>query len=151
MELKTLQDWVVFKHLMSVPNVAAVSSFGGETKEYQVQLDPDKLVAYGLSLANVEQALAANNMNGGGSYIERGQQAFNVRAVGLMQTVDDIGATVVAGQERHAGPDFAMLQPLSKVPRSSWARSAEPFAGRMARCWITTMQWTASRAVTQRS
>ncbi len=96
MELKTLQDWVVFKHLMAVPNVAAVSSFGGETKEYQVQLDPDKLVAYGLSLANVEQALAANNMNGGGSYIERGQQAFNVRAVGLMQTVDDIGATVVA-------------------------------------------------------
>ena len=48
MELKTLQDWVVFKHLMSVPNVASISSFGGETKEYQVQIDPDKLVAYGL-------------------------------------------------------------------------------------------------------
>src|SRR5208283_3043447 len=59
MELKTLQDWVVYKYLMSVPNVAAVSIFGGETKEYQVQIDPDKLAAYGLSLASVEQALAA--------------------------------------------------------------------------------------------
>ena len=95
MELKTLQDWVVYKHLMSVPNVAAVSIFGGETKEYQVQIDPDKLVAYGLSIANVEQALAANNINGGGSYIEKGQQAFNIRALGLMQTVDDVAATVV--------------------------------------------------------
>ena len=96
MELKTLQDWVVYKYLMSVPNVAAVSIFGGETKEYQVQIDPDKLVAYGLSMASVEQALAANNANGGGSYIEKGQQAFNVRALGLMQTTDDIGQTVVA-------------------------------------------------------
>ena len=96
MELKTLQDWVVYKYLMSVPNVAAVSIFGGETKEYQVQIDPDKLVAYGLSMASVEQALAANNANGGGSYIEKGQQAFNVRALGLMQTTEDIGQTVVA-------------------------------------------------------
>jgi len=96
MELKTLQDWVVYKYLMSVPNVAAVSIFGGETKEYQVQIDPDKMVAYGLSLASVEQALAANNANGGGSYIEKGQQAFNVRALGLMQTTEDIGQTVVA-------------------------------------------------------
>jgi cobalt-zinc-cadmium resistance protein CzcA len=96
MELKTLQDWVVYKYLMSVPNVAAVSIFGGETKEYQVQIDPDKLAAYGLSLASVEQALAANNANGGGSYIEKGQQAFNVRALGLMQTTEDIGQTVVA-------------------------------------------------------
>ena len=96
MELKTLQDWVVFKYLMSVPNVAAVSSFGGETKEYQVQIDPDKLAAHGLSLANVEQALQNNNANGGGSYIERGQQAFNIRALGLMQDTGQIAATVVA-------------------------------------------------------
>ena len=96
MELKTLQDWVVFKYLMSVPNVAAISSFGGETKEYQVQIDPDKLVAYGLSMSTIEQALAANNANGGGSYIEKGQQAFNIRALGLMQTPDDIAQTVVA-------------------------------------------------------
>ena len=98
MDLKALQDWVVFKHLMSVPNVASVSIFGGETREYQVQVDPDKLVAYGLSMAQVEQALAANNLNGGGSFIEKGQQAYNVRAIGLMQNTDDIGATVLKVQ-----------------------------------------------------
>jgi len=98
MELKRLQDWVVFKQLMSVPDVAAVSIFGGETREYQVRVDPEKLVAYGISIGQVEQALAANNVNAGGSYIEQGQQALNVRAVGLMRNVDDIGATVLKAQ-----------------------------------------------------
>ena len=98
MDLKALQDWVVFKHLMSVPDVAAVSIFGGETREYQVQVDPDKLVAYGIAMAQVEQALTANNVNGGGRFIEKGQQAYNIRAVGLMQTTDDIGATVLKVQ-----------------------------------------------------
>jgi cobalt-zinc-cadmium resistance protein CzcA len=81
---------------MSVPNVAAVSIFGGQTREYQVQVDPDKMVAYGLSMATLEQALANNNLNGGGSFIEKGQQAYNVRAVGLMQNTYDIGETVLA-------------------------------------------------------
>jgi len=98
MDLKALQDWVVFKHLMSVPNVAAVSIFGGQTREYQVQIDPDKLVSYGLNMAQVEQALANNNVNGGGSFIEKGQQAYNVRAVGLMQNTEDIGATVITAK-----------------------------------------------------
>jgi len=98
MELKRLQDWVVFKHLMSVPDVAAVSIFGGETREYQVQVDPNKLVSYGLSIAQVEQAIAANNVNAGGSFIEKGQQAYNVRVVGLMENLDDIGATILKVQ-----------------------------------------------------
>ena len=84
MELKALQDWVIQKQLKSVPNVVDVSSFGGITREYQVRVDPNKLVSYGLSIGQVEQALAANNTNAGGSFIEHGQQAFNVRAVGLM-------------------------------------------------------------------
>ncbi len=95
MELKALQDWFVLNQLKSVPNVVDVNIFGGPTREYQVQLDPGKLVSYGLSLSQVEQALAANNINAGGGFIERGQQALNVRAVGLMKTTDDIGATVV--------------------------------------------------------
>ena len=98
MELKRLQDWVVFKQLMSVPDVAAVSIFGGETREYQVQVDPEKLVSYGLSIGQVEQALAANNVNAGGSFIEQGQQALNVRAMGLMRNVEDIGATFLKTQ-----------------------------------------------------
>jgi len=98
MELKRLQDWVVFKELMSVPDVAAVSIFGGETREYQVQVNPEKLVSYGIGIGQVEQALAANNVNAGGSFIEQGQQALNVRAEGLMRNVDDIGATVLKAQ-----------------------------------------------------
>lgn len=98
MELKTLQDWVVFKHLMSVRNVAAVSIFGGQTREYQVRVDPDRLVSYGLSIAQVEQALGANNVNAGGSFIEKGAQAYNIRVVGLMENTDDVGATVLKTQ-----------------------------------------------------
>jgi len=95
MELKTLQDWYVLNQLKAVPNVVDVNIFGGPTREYQVQLDPGKLVSYGLSLSQVEQALANNNLNAGGGFIERGEQALNVRAVGLMADTDDAGATVV--------------------------------------------------------
>jgi heavy metal efflux system protein len=95
MELKTLNDWRVRNQLKSVPNVVEVNIFGGPTREYQVQIDPGKLVAYGLSLSQVEQALAANNTNAGGGFIERGQQALNIRAVGLMSTTGDVAATVV--------------------------------------------------------
>jgi cobalt-zinc-cadmium resistance protein CzcA len=98
MELKTLNDWYVVNQLKSVPNVVDVNPFGGPTREYQVQIDPSKLVAYGLSLGQVEQAIAANNTNAGGGFIERGEQALNVRAVGLMQTTDDIASTLVKVQ-----------------------------------------------------
>ena len=98
MELKALNDWFVVNQLKSVPNVVDVNPFGGPTREYQVQIDPDKLVSYGLSLTQVEQALAANNTNAGGGFIERGQQALNVRAVGLMQTTNDVAATVLKVQ-----------------------------------------------------
>jgi cobalt-zinc-cadmium resistance protein CzcA len=98
MELKALNDWFVVNQLKSVPNVVDVNPFGGPTREYQVQLDPGKLVSYGLALPQVEQALISNNINAGGGFIERGQQALNVRAVGLMQSTDDIGATVVKVQ-----------------------------------------------------
>src|SRR3984893_12308267 len=98
MELKALQDWFVLNQLKSVPNVVDVNIFGGPTREYQVQIDPDKLVSYALSLSQVEQSLANNNINAGGGFIQRGQQALNVRAVGLMQTTDDIATTVVKVQ-----------------------------------------------------
>jgi heavy metal efflux system protein len=98
MELKSLQDWVLEKELKSVPNVVDVASFGGATREYQVQVDPNRLVAFGLSIGQVEQALAANNVNAGGSFLEHGQQAFNIRAVGLMGDTNDIGSTVLKSQ-----------------------------------------------------
>lgn len=95
MELKTLNDWFVVNQLKSVPNVVDVNPFGGPTREYQVHIDPNKLIAYGISLSQVEQALAANNINAGGGFIQRGAQALNIRAVGLMQNTDDIDETVL--------------------------------------------------------
>ncbi len=95
MNLKALEDWTVDKYMKSVPGVVDVSPFGGPTREYQVRLDPDKLVDYGLSLAQVEQQLTNNNVNGGGSFIQEGQQEINVREVGLDRNVQDIENTVV--------------------------------------------------------
>jgi cobalt-zinc-cadmium resistance protein CzcA len=95
MDLKSIEDWTLEKQFKSVPNVVDVSSFGGTTREYQVRLDPDKLVSYGLSLSQVEQQLANNNANGGGSFVEAGLQQINVRAVGLFETVQDIEQTVI--------------------------------------------------------
>src|SRR4029077_12508466 len=95
MELKTLQDWFVRNQLKAVPDVVDVNIFGGPTREYQVRLDPGKLVSYGLSLSQVEQALVNNNTNAGGGFIQRGRQALNVRAVGLMENTDDVASTFV--------------------------------------------------------
>jgi cobalt-zinc-cadmium resistance protein CzcA len=95
MELKSIEDWTLEKQFKSVPNVVDVSSFGGTTREYQVRVDPNKLVAYGLSIAQVEQQLANNNTNAGGSFLEAGLQQINVRAVGLFNSVRDIGQTVL--------------------------------------------------------
>src|SRR5579862_5907997 len=93
MELKSLEDWVVEKNFKSVPDVVDVASFGGPTREYQVRIDPDKLISYGLSISQVEQQLANNNNNAGGSFIEEGMQQVNVRGLGLYNHVGDIADT----------------------------------------------------------
>jgi cobalt-zinc-cadmium resistance protein CzcA len=95
MEKKSLEDWLLEKSFKSVTGVVDVSSFGGPTKEYQVRLDPDKLVTYGLSISQVEQQIANNNTNGGGSFIEQGAQQINVQSLGLYTSVEDIENTVV--------------------------------------------------------
>jgi cobalt-zinc-cadmium resistance protein CzcA len=95
MNLKTLETWVIEKNLKSVPGVPDTNPFGGPTREYQVRLDPDKLVSYGLSIAQVEQQLSNNNGNAGGSFIIAGLQQINVRAVGLVRNIQDIENTVI--------------------------------------------------------
>jgi cobalt-zinc-cadmium resistance protein CzcA len=95
MELKSLEDWVVEKNLKSVPDIVEVATFGGPTREYQVRVDPNKLIAYGLNLSQVEQQLANNNVNAGGSFIQAGLQQINVREVGLVKNTRDIGDTVI--------------------------------------------------------
>ena len=95
MELKSIEDWVIEKNFKAVPDIVDVASFGGPTREYQVRADPNKLVAYGLSLAQIEQQLTTNNANAGGSFIEEGLQQINVRSVGLVDRSQDIAETVV--------------------------------------------------------
>ena len=98
MALKALEDWTLVKQFRSVPNVVDVSSFGGATREYQVHVDPNKLVSYGLSISQVEQQLANNNVNAGGSFLEAGMQQIDVRVLGLIDNVHDIENTVIKTQ-----------------------------------------------------
>ena len=98
MDLKSMQDWVISKYIRSVPDVVDDSSFGGITREYQIRLDPEKLISYGLSLAQIEQQLTNSNANVGGSFIEQGSQQINVRGVGLIRDVGDIEKTVIKAQ-----------------------------------------------------
>ena len=95
MELKSIEDWTLEKQFKSVPNVVDVSSFGGITREYQVRVDPDALVSHGLSIGQVEQQLANNNANAGGSFVEAGLQQINVRVQGLFRNVADIEQTAI--------------------------------------------------------
>lgn len=96
MELKTLNDWVVAPQYRAVPGVADDSGFGGGTMQYQVLLDPVKIAALGMSVAQVEAALAANNGNAGGGFYTQGGQFFYVRGLGRLETVRDIGNVVLA-------------------------------------------------------
>src|ERR1700732_5614149 len=98
MEQKSVEDWTLEKQFKSVPGIVDVASFGGLTKEYQIRLDPDKLVSYGLSIAQVEQQLTNNNTNAGGSYIVAGAQQINVQAVGLVASVQQLENTVIKTQ-----------------------------------------------------
>ena len=97
----------------------------GRPSEYQVRLDPDKLVDYGLSIAQVEQQLANNNTNGGGSFIEEGAQQINVQSRRPVNDVQDIENTVVNHKTAHADHASRTLPPSRRGRRSAWARSAD--------------------------
>jgi heavy metal efflux system protein len=98
MELKSIQDWQLEKQFKSVPGVVDVASFGGMTREYQVRVDPDRLISYGISIGQVEQQLANNNVNAGGEFIEQGLQQINVQEAGLVGSVQDIENTLLKSQ-----------------------------------------------------
>ncbi|MGA9104645.1 MAG: efflux RND transporter permease subunit [Bryobacteraceae bacterium] len=125
MELKSLEDWVVEKNLKAVPNIVDVESFGGPTREYQVRVDPDKLISYGLSIAQVEQQLTNNNANAGGSFVEAGLQQINIREVGLVRNVKDIEDTVITA--KNGTPlrvrDIAIVSQGPKIRLGQFARA----------------------------
>ena len=93
MDQRSIEDWTLYKEFKSVPNIVDVSDFGGIAREYQVRIDPNKLISYGLSIGQVEQQLGNNNINAGGSFLELGLQQMNVRALGLYRSLQDIEQT----------------------------------------------------------
>jgi cobalt-zinc-cadmium resistance protein CzcA len=133
MELKSLEDWVVEKAFKSVPNVVDVASFGGPTREYQVRLDPNKLIDYGLSIAQVENQLTNNNTNAGGSFIESGLQQIDIREVGLVTDVHDIENTVITTKTGTAVKikDIAVVEQGPKIRLGQFARARHLVNGKI--------------------
>ena len=103
-ELRSIQDWYVRYQLNSVPGVAEVASVGGAPREYQIDLDPNKLRAYGISLGEVYSAVARSNSAVGGRVIHQGNAEYLIRSVGWIQNLDDIRTSVVA--ERNGTPIY---------------------------------------------
>ncbi|MBM4064273.1 MAG: efflux RND transporter permease subunit [Planctomycetes bacterium] len=95
MELRTIQDWLIKPRLLTIPGVIEVNSFGGLVKQYQVLVDPKKLITYNITLRQVFDALAANNANAGGQYIEHSSEQYLIRGIGLINTIQDIENIVV--------------------------------------------------------
>ncbi|MCA9422792.1 MAG: efflux RND transporter permease subunit [Nitrospira sp.] len=102
--LKTIQDWMLRREFKRIPGVIDVTAFGGTTKEYHVDIDPGLLIQYGVSLPQVLDALSTSNANVGGSYLTLGSQSYNIRGVGLITSLDDIGNIVVT--EKDGTPIF---------------------------------------------
>jgi cobalt-zinc-cadmium resistance protein CzcA len=117
-ELSEIQRWVVIPALKQVPGVADIQNFGGITTQFQLELDPQQLVRFNLSLANIEAAINANNTTAGGSVVARGDLGYVVRGVGLVQTLDDLGAIVVT--QRNGTP--ILLRDLGKLKLANQER-----------------------------
>jgi heavy metal efflux system protein len=103
-EIKAAQDWFVRRELKQVPGIVDVTTFGGTTKQYQAEIDPQKLLQYNVTLSQVLSAIAANNQNAGGNYLRVGAQNVNVRGLGLLKGVPEMGAVLIA--ERNGAPVF---------------------------------------------
>ena len=94
-ELKTIEDWVLERHYRSIQGVADDSGLGGTTMQYQVLLDPHKLLAYGVTVPQISQQLGSNNANSGGGFYSQGGQFYYIRGLGLVRDTADIGNIVV--------------------------------------------------------
>ena len=97
-EVRAIQDWIIRPNLRIVPGIADVISFGGTVKEYQVQVDPYALKRYGVTIANVRQALTNNSTNIGGGFVRRGDEALVIRGIGIFQRLEDIAQVVVSAR-----------------------------------------------------
>ncbi len=117
-ELSEIETWTVIPALKQVPGVADVSNFGGLTTQYELELDPQQLMRFNISLSQITAAISANNANAGGSVLNRGEQGFVVRGIGLVQTLDDLGNIVVT---QHNGTPI-LVRDLGKLKLSNQER-----------------------------
>ncbi|MBV8076526.1 MAG: efflux RND transporter permease subunit, partial [Planctomycetaceae bacterium] len=115
-ELRSIQDWYVRYQLNSVPGVAEVASVGGAPREYQLDLDPNKLRAYGISLGEVYSAVARSNSSVGGRVVHQGNAEYLIRSVGWIEDIDDIRETVVAQRKNGTPIDVGMLGAVQVGP-----------------------------------
>ena len=99
-DLKIIEDWVLERRYRAIQGVADDSSLGGETMQYQVQIDPNRLMSYGVTVPQIVQQLSNNNSNAGGGFYSQGGQFYYVRGLGLVKSLEDIGNIVIAS---HAG------------------------------------------------
>jgi cobalt-zinc-cadmium resistance protein CzcA len=99
MELRSILDWIVAPPLRAVPGVVEVNAFGGEVKTFQATLDPERLVAHGLGVEEVERAIRSNHMNAGGGYVPFGGEQYVIRGEGLIGSLEDLAKVVVASEE----------------------------------------------------
>ena len=111
--LRTVQDWIVARRLLTIPGIAAVNSWGGPTKEFQVEVDPHKLEAYNVTVPQVLTALGNSNLNVGGREIRIGQQSINIRGVGL---IDDGGSDDLRQGYKVDDIDNVVLAQINGVP-----------------------------------
>ena len=95
MELRTLQDWVVRREMLGTPGVADINSYGGYVKQYEIAVNPERLRGMNLSLTDIFDALGKNNENTGSAYIDKNPNAYFIRGIGLVKTLDDIEKIVV--------------------------------------------------------
>jgi len=98
MDLRVAEDWTIERQFKQIPGVLDVGTFGGPTKEFRVDLDPNKLLAYGVSVPQVMNAITNSNSNVGANYLDIGEQSYNVRGIGLFKNTDDIGNVVVTAK-----------------------------------------------------
>jgi cobalt-zinc-cadmium resistance protein CzcA len=110
-ELKATQDWLLLREIKQVPGIIDVATFGGTTRQYQAEVDPNKLLTYGVTMTQVVNAVTNSNANAGGNYLTVGSQSVNVRGIGLLHSLDDMRNIVVA--ERNGVP--VLLRDVSNV------------------------------------
>ena len=128
MDVRTIADWTIRPRLLAIPGVSQVITMGGGRKQYQVLVDPNQLQTFHLTLADVEQALREANQNVAGGYLERGSHEYLVRAIGRVQSIDDLAQSVVKSSSERSVllRDVARIEERPQLKRGDSSVNGHP-------------------------